>query len=167
MQGAKPVLLIRPMTMSDFFPSQPGAGSAEARAAEKAVRKSLRGRRRRFAIWLAVMILCAGSARAAVSYGPAVLKRVAPGLFPSNSDDSAAAKANAVALAEHEDEEAAFIRATAARASSESNSSSSNEPSSQTAFPTPEPSSLILFAIGGLAIGGFAIRKRRANLATC
>ena len=52
MQEAKPILLIRPMNMSDFFPSQPGAGSAEARTAEamtaeKAVRKSLRGRRRR------------------------------------------------------------------------------------------------------------------------
>jgi hypothetical protein len=132
------------MTMADILRPQVDENSEERR---KAFKKS-RGRRRRFTIFVILSFIYGSSGICLATIVPAVLKH--------GSGITSAVFASA-------DEAAIGSKRAAESGGGYSSYSSGGGSGSSGAAAVPEPSSMILFAIGCAALGGEAARRKLAR----
>jgi hypothetical protein len=152
MDGNKLARYLAPMTMADVLKPQL-RDQAERLAAAKRRSKVIK----RFFAWIGVAVILSstGVSWTSVVVGPSVLKFLGIRTTDGDSDDQANGDGGG-AFDVADEAPPAKARTYSSASSSESSSGSSGGGGA-----TPEPSSFVLLALGGLALGAVAIKKRR------
>ena len=155
MDGNDPARYLSPMTMAEVLKPQV-RDEAERLAAAKRRSKTIK----RFFAWIGVAVILSSSGGSlATVIAPSLLRHL--GMSPAGGDTAddagnSAIDGGAFSVAD----QAPARRNPKANMYSYSPESSSDSASGGGAG-TPEPSSVVLFALGGLALGAVAIKKRR------
>jgi PEP-CTERM motif len=181
MNNARPVRYLQPMTMADIL--RPDA-KLEREKTKAALRRSKL--LKRFPMWVAVAASCAVSGMSlGAIVGPPIVEQfglsvaddqfddvgrasgahvAAGGKAPSKADESVPAGSQSSSRSSATSSKfSGRASATPSSNSSGRASTTSSSNSSGGASDTPEPSSFVLLAIGGLTLGGLAIRTRRRS----
>ena len=160
MDQAKPRRYLAPMTMAEILRPQLNKDSEEQR---KAFKKS-RGKRRRLIVFVILSFAYASTGICLATVVPAVLKQLSHAPRVHAAADSAAG--DDTAFPDDADAGAASgggQTASSSAASSSRASASYSASDGGAAVAVPEPSSVILLAIGCAALGGAAVRRKLAR----
>ncbi|HKD36335.1 MAG TPA: PEP-CTERM sorting domain-containing protein [Pirellulales bacterium] len=157
MDGNNPLRYLAPMTMAEVLKPQL-RDEAERLAAARRRSKVIK----RFFAWIGfAVILSSSGGSIATIVAPSLLKHL--GVSPARGDnsDDAGYSGDGGGAFDVGDQAPSRRKADANTYSYSSSSSSAASESSGGSGATPEPSSIVLLALGGLALGAITIRKRR------